>query len=130
MREDDCWAECEKCQKLMCDECRNKVDCHVCQEKLDQDCDIDIPDICQECMKSCEACGGICFHPGCKAEHRETCNRQGRAQRAVAAAKAAVEDSESKVQQTKRKLAKQEAELTAAKKAKVKAVKKLQELKP
>ena len=54
-------------------------------------------------------------------EHQKTCNHKGRAERAYASVKGAVEGKEEEIQETKRTLAEMEGELKAAKKAKTKA---------
>jgi hypothetical protein len=125
MRDDDYGgsAECEMCSKLMCEECKFEVTCHVCDKKIEENEDFDMPDICEECMDSCEACDGVHFHPSCKEEHLRTCNPQGRAQRVLASAEDDVDDKKAEV-------ARLEKELEAKKKALVEAEKKLQELKP
>jgi len=122
--------ECDVCKKDMCEECVNNSqnDCHICVELMDRDEYSDVPDVCQECLETCEACQ-VSFHPGCKAAHRKTCHRMGRAKRDLASATAAVEEKTAEVRRTKQKLAKVEEELKAAKMDKEKAQKKLQKLK-
>ena len=99
----------------------------MCEEKEDDqggnyDCHWEnIYDICENCLKSCKTCN-LKFHDGkCKVEHQKTCNHKGRAERAYASVKGAVEGKEEEIQETKRTLAEMEGELKAAKKAKTKA---------
>jgi hypothetical protein len=117
---------CEGCGKLMCEDCAMSfTECDVCQAAWDEDNDYDGPSsMCGNCMESCDKCD-VDFHPSCKAKHMKSCSRNGRAKRAVASAKKAVEEKEEEIHHTKRKLRKLEQELEDTKKVKVEAKKKL-----
>lgn len=125
---------CNICKKTMCEDCRCQNECHVCNEKGDDDGDNyddnwDFPDgVCNDCLESCETCK-VKFHGGkCKADHKKKCSSKGRAERAYTSAKEAVSDKKGKIEQTKRRLARMEGELETAKKAKAKASRDLEQV--
>mmetsp|Transcript_6580 Transcript_6580/g.13748 ORF Transcript_6580/g.13748 Transcript_6580/m.13748 type:complete len:163 (-) Transcript_6580:107-595(-) len=125
-REEDTWAYCAMCSKLMCEDCRDAIECHVCQDKLaeDEDASVDGSYLCQECIQSCGTCN-VNHHPNCRDRHAATCNELGRAKREADKAQEEVDDKESAIAHRKRQLRELERELASAKKAKTKAEKKL-----
>lgn len=119
--------DCEKCQKLMCYDCRQESVCHICEEKLERDEDVDLHEYCQSCMESCKKCG-VTFHPVCKTEHRKTCNPKGRAKRALASAEEAVREKKLKIAQMRKELQELEDGLVEARKVRYNAKKRLNEM--
>jgi hypothetical protein len=121
-------TDCDVCDKLVCEDCRESTECHICMAKLEEDEDIDIPIVCPECMNSCDACVGVSFHSACKAEHKKTCSTLGRAQRDVASITSAVDAKTREVGRAQRELAQLEDKLkgaiSAAKSAQVQVDKK------
>eukprot|EP00978_Attheya_sp_CCMP212_P027860 scaffold94411_cov47-Attheya_sp.AAC.1 len=125
---------CSICHKTMCEECRYNCECHVCNEKGDDEGDNYDDDwdstnnVCNNCIKGCKTCK-VKFYPGkCKEEHKKKCNSKGRAERACVSAKKAVSDKEGEIERTKRQLATMEDELKTARKSKTKACRDLEQV--
>jgi len=107
------------CDQFICEDCIN-YECHVCSELEERFGYADPPNMCSDCMESCEACEGVVFHSTCRRQHKKSCNPVGRAKRAVDTARDTIKEKKRQVAKTKRRLMELEEELRAAKKAKLK----------
>lgn len=123
IHKDDEYAECERCGKLMCEDCHVKAQfsCQVCAEKLEKGDDYDFYNVCRACLWKCPTCG-LRFHQQCKTPHRRiACSPLGRAQREFALAT-------KRVQQAKCDLVKAKQELHDARIARAELEKRLLQL--
>ena len=123
IQQHDEYTECERCAKLMCEDCHVKAQfsCQVCAEKLEKGDDYDFYNVCRACLSTCPTCD-LRFHPQCKTSHRRTaCSPLGRAQREFALAT-------KRVQQAKFDLVKAKQELHDARIARAELEKRLLQL--
>ena len=102
---DDEFADCNRCGKLMCEDCHVKAQfsCHVCAEKLEKGLDYEFRDVCRGCLTRCKLYG-LSFHATCKCEHRTACSPLGRAQREFALATKRVQHAKGELVRAKQEL--------------------------
>lgn len=125
-------TQCGDCNsRFMCQDCADDKKCSVCDEKWkDEDnneLDVEVA-MCDSCEEGCDECG-IAFHRKCKAEHAKSCNRVGRAKRALVTAEETIEYRTDDLKRAKRRVASLEKEILAAKRTKVEAEEELKNLK-
>lgn len=110
--EDDEWAVCGECQRVMCEDCM-KSTCGVCE--ADCDWQTEGPSMCEMCTTSCPECSksedeegsgaeGFYCHNICLAEHHRTCNAKSRSQRKISSLTESIGNKKSELARSKGQL--------------------------